>query len=105
MTALADTTATAGRTPAVGERKQLGTYTLSDGTTRQLVAQRIDGHVRLVDEPQAGRARRYVVERELEQDGYAALLALVADYLHVAGETDTVPAAGCPLDRYLERLS
>ncbi|MGO9959341.1 MAG: hypothetical protein ACLP50_25775, partial [Solirubrobacteraceae bacterium] len=28
-----------------------------------------------------GRGRRYIVERELEQDGYEALQALVSDYL------------------------
>ena len=37
--------------------------------------------VRVTDVPAQPGGRAYLVERELEQDGYDALLALVADYL------------------------
>ena len=43
----------------------------------------------------AGRA--YLVERELEQDGYEALQALVADYLDQAALLEDVPMAISPL--------
>jgi hypothetical protein len=38
----------------------------------------------VTDCPARGRGRAYLVERELEQDGNAALQALVADYLEQA---------------------
>jgi hypothetical protein len=105
MTALANNPTTAGDTPAVGEPHELGRYQLPDGTIRQLLAQRIDGHVRLVDVPLTGDGRRYLVERELEQDGYAALKALVVDYVTVAAERAEIPAASAPLERYLDHLA
>jgi hypothetical protein len=60
--------------------------------------------VRVTDVPAAGRGRAYLVERELEQDGYSALNALVADYLAQAQVLGDTPMAGSPLDRYLEHL-
>ena len=47
--------------------------------------------MRLVDVPASGRGRSYVVERELEQDGYDALKAIVADYLEQSRVHDQVP--------------
>jgi hypothetical protein len=44
-------------------------------------------------------ARAYLVERELEQDGYEALNALLADYLEQAGLLEDVPMAVSPLTR------
>ncbi len=90
MTALATTTTTR---PQVGKRTELGRYTLPDGTVRLVIGQRINGSVRLVDVPLAGCGRRYVIERELEQDGYAALKALAVDYLHVAARLGEIPMA------------
>jgi hypothetical protein len=89
MTALATPTTR----PQVGKRTELGRYTLPDGTVRLLIGQRIDGSVRLVDVPLAS-GRRYVIE--LEQDGYAALTALVGDYLQVAAGLGEIPM-GRPL--------
>ncbi len=60
--------------------------------------------MRLVDAPLDGHGRRYVVERELEQDGYGALLAIVQDYLAQAAKLNAIPLAASPLDRYLEHL-
>ena len=51
--------------------------------------------------------RCYLVERELEQEGpgaYAALKALVADYLDQARLLDRVPMAGSVVRHYLEAL-
>jgi hypothetical protein len=39
-----------------------------------------------------------LVERGLEQDGYAALLALVADYIEQAERHDEIPMLGSLLD-------
>lgn len=90
---------------SVGQRTELGRYTLPDRTVRLLIGQRILGHVRLVDAPQIGHGRSYIVETELERDGYAALTALVADYIQVGTERGEIPAASCPVDRYLEHLA
>lgn len=89
--------------PRTGAPTELGRYTLPNGTVRHLIGQRIEGSVRLVDAPLAGRGRRYVIERGLEQDGYAALLAITEDYLTQAEKLGTVPALP-PVDRYLEHL-
>ena len=60
--------------------------------------------VRVTDVPARAGGRAYLVERELEQDGYSALNALVADYLAQAELLGDTPMAGSPLDRYLEHL-
>jgi hypothetical protein len=80
----------------VGERTELARYTISSGE-RVLYGQRVDGVVRVTDVPAQGRGRAYLVERELEQDGYDALTALVADYVDQAGLLDDVPMAVSPL--------
>jgi hypothetical protein len=88
----------------VGQRVELARYTLSDGTERQLVGQRVNGVVRVTDNPAHGRGRAYLVERELEQDGNAALQALVADYLQQSARLDQVPMAENQLARYVQDL-
>jgi hypothetical protein len=99
------TTATTQPPAAVGKRTELGRYTLPDGQTRLIVGQRVDGVVRVSDVPARPGARAYLVERELEQDGHAALLALVSDYLQEADRLAAIPMACAPLERYLENLS
>jgi len=47
--------------------------------------------VRVSDVPASGHGRAYLVERELEQDGNAALNALVADYVDQARRLDAIP--------------
>ena len=59
--------------------------------------------VRVTDNPAGGRGRAYLVERELEQDGNAALQALVADYLEQANRHGEIPMH-IPLGRYLARI-
>jgi hypothetical protein len=80
----------------VGERIELARYSVPVGE-RVLYGQRVDGVVRVTDVPACGRGRAYLVERELEQDGYEALKALVSDYLEQAGLLDDVPMAVSPL--------
>jgi hypothetical protein len=80
----------------VGERIELARYTIPVGQ-RVLYGQRVNGVVRVTDVPVGGRGRAYLVERELEQDGYDALKALVADYVDQAGLLEDVPMAVSPL--------
>jgi hypothetical protein len=53
--------------------------------------------VRVTDVPARDRGRAYLVERELEQDGYDALKALIFDYLDQAELLEDVPMAVSPL--------
>lgn len=81
------------RQPAqVGERVELARYTVRSGR-RILYGQRVDGVVRIADCPADGAGRAYLVERELETDGYGPLQALIADYLAQARVLDAVPMA------------
>ena len=82
--------------PQVGERVELARYQISCGE-RILYGQRIDGVVRVTDVPANGHGRAYLVERELEQDGNAALNALVADYVQQARRLDAIPMSQCVL--------
>jgi hypothetical protein len=92
---------------AVGERVELARYTVTAGE-RILYGQRVGGVVRVVDRPATdGGGRSYLVERELEQEGpgaYAALKALVADYLTQAAVLDRVPMGSSVVRHYLEAL-
>jgi hypothetical protein len=80
----------------VGERIELARYSVHVGE-RVLYGQRVSGVVRVTDVPACGRGRAYLVERELEQDGYDALKALVSDYLEQAEALEDVPMAVSPL--------
>jgi hypothetical protein len=82
----------------VGKRVELARYTIPAGE-RVLYGQRVNGVVRITDNPASGRARAYLVERELEQDGNAALQALVADYVEQAVRHRVIPMHA-PLGRY-----
>ena len=68
----------------VGERTELGRYRTAADVERVLYGQRVATVVRVTDVPVDRPGRAYLVERGLEEDGYAALLALVADYLETA---------------------
>jgi hypothetical protein len=87
-----------------GHRTELGRYTVPTGE-RVLYGQRVDGVVRITDNPARGRARAYLVERGLEQDGNLALKPLVADYLALAERLREIPMASSPIERYLEHLT
>ncbi len=76
-----------------GQRVQLATYTTRDGDEpRVLIGQRVDGIVRVTDEPADGDGRRYLVEPQLESK--AALDALVEDYLAKAKRIGYSPMHG-----------
>jgi hypothetical protein len=82
----------ANATVTVGERVEIGRYT-ARGRKRVIYGQRINGVVRLTDRPLHGTGRSYLIESGLEQDGYAALNALIADYVTQAWVHDQVPMA------------
>ncbi|MGN6872540.1 MAG: hypothetical protein ACTHMY_29470 [Solirubrobacteraceae bacterium] len=75
----------------VGERTELGRYRTAAGVERVLYGQRVATVVRVTDVPVDRPGRAYLVERGLEEDGYAALLALVADYLETANRLGVPP--------------
>jgi hypothetical protein len=75
----------------VGERTDLGRYRTAAGVERVLYGQRVATVVRVTDVPVDRPGRAYLVERGLEEDGYAALLALVADYLETANRLGVPP--------------
>ena len=74
----------------VGQRVELARYTIPAGE-RVLYGQRVDGVMRVTDNPASGRGRAYLIERELERDGNAALHALVADYVEQAQRHGEIP--------------
>ena len=74
----------------VGQRVELARYRIPAGE-RVLYGQRINGVVRVTDNPANGRGRAYLIERELEQDGNAALQALVHDYVEQAERRGEIP--------------
>jgi len=86
----------------VGKRVELARYNIPAGK-RVLHGQRINGVVRVTDNPAVGAGRAYLVERELEQDGNAALQALVADYVDQAERHGEIPMH-VPLGRYLAHI-
>jgi hypothetical protein len=82
----------------VGERVELGRYRTAAGEERRLYGQRISTVVRVTDVPANGEGRAYLVERGLECDGYAALLALVRDYIGQADQLGVPPMATTPVE-------
>jgi hypothetical protein len=75
----------------VGERTELGRYRTAVGVERVLYGQRVARVVRVTDVPVESSGRAYLVELGLEEDGYAALLALVQDYLEEAKRLGVPP--------------
>ena len=86
----------------VGQRVELARYIIPGGE-RVLYGQRINGVVRVTDNPANGRGRAYLIERELELDGNAALQALVRDYVEQAELHGEIPMH-VPLSRYLAHI-
>jgi hypothetical protein len=62
-----------------GTPHELARYRLPDGSTRALVAQRINGRVAITDTPTTDEGRVYLVERHIESQ--AAIGGLVREYL------------------------
>ncbi len=76
--------------PQTGERVELARYTVAAGE-RIIYGQRVNGVVRVTDNPADGRGRSFLIERELEADGYQALLALVTEYVNQAAVCGEIP--------------
>jgi hypothetical protein len=74
------------------QQVQLARYTLTGGE-RVLCGHRVDGIVCITDRPAAGSGRAYLVEHGIQEDGFEALAALVADYTKLATKLDEVPMA------------
>ena len=91
-----------GSRSRVGQRIELARYTIPAGE-RVLYGQRINGVVRLTDVPLTAGGRAYLVERELEQDGNAALQALIRDYVEQAQRHGEIPMQ-VPISRYLAHV-
>jgi hypothetical protein len=81
-----DTMTATSPSRSVGERVELARYRTTT-SERILHGQRINGVVRITDSPVSG-GRAFLVERGLEQDGYAALQALVNDYISQSQRRD-----------------
>lgn len=73
--------------PRVGKRVELARYRITAGE-RILHGQRVNGIVRVTDSANDPGSRAYLIERGLEHDGYAALTALVADYVNESQQRD-----------------
>jgi hypothetical protein len=86
----------------VGDRTELARYTAGD-EERLVEGQRVNGVVRVTDRPASNRGRSYLVERGLEQDGYAALQALVADYTRQASRLAAVPMSTSAVRHTIEQ--
>lgn len=76
---------TTGDEKPAGRRVPLARYATSL-EQRVLVGQRVDGDVRVTDEPAAGQGRSYLVGSELESK--SALDALVSDYIAKSQKLD-----------------
>jgi hypothetical protein len=62
-----------------GEPHELARYQLPDGSTRALIAQRINGRVAITDLPIADEGCVYLVERHIESR--AAIRGLITEYI------------------------
>jgi hypothetical protein len=79
---------------------ELGRYTVPAGE-RVLYGRRVNGVAIVLDAPAGSEGTVYLVERDVERDGYSALRALVADYIATAQATHRIPM--CGTDRGVER--
>ena len=92
MTALPATTTTLP--DRVGELGyELGRYTIAGAGERVLCGRRVNREAIVIDAPAGSDGRVYLVDRDVEQDGYPALRALVADYIQTATALGQIPMA------------
>jgi hypothetical protein len=85
------TTTAQPTTKHTGEPVELARYQADVGE-RILIGERVDGRVRVTDEPATGTARSFLIEPWIESK--AALDALVNDYLEKAQRLGYVPMHG-----------
>lgn len=72
---------------------ELGRYTIAGAGERVLCGRRVAGEAIVIDAPTGSEGHVYLVERGVEQDGYLALTALVADYIQTATTLGRIPMA------------
>jgi len=75
---------------------ELARYTIPDAGERVLCGRRVNGEAIVIDAPTGNHGRVYLVERDIEPDGYPALKALIADYIQTATALGRVPMAPSP---------
>ena len=81
-------------TPRPRRKRALLACYEADGARRALYAERaLEGGLRLVDRPASGGGRAYLIDRDLEPDGAAAIRALAADYVDKAKRLGRIPMA------------
>ncbi len=80
------------RDGADGLGYELGRYTVA-GTERVLCGRRVNNAAIVIDAPLGSEGRVYLVERDVEHDGYSALRSLITDYLATARATGRIPMA------------
>jgi hypothetical protein len=78
-----------------GQARELARYQLPDGTTRAVIAQRIDGRVALSDRPTGNAGRVYLIERHVVSS--AEMKGIVAAYVDDCRRRGE-PAAPLPAD-------
>jgi hypothetical protein len=61
--------------------------------------------VRITGRPASGAGRSYLIERELDVDGYAALKTLVSEYIGQAHEIDAIPMVSSVVRLDLEPMA
>ena len=89
-------------TPATGaEPLELARYTIPEGE-RILIGRRVNGSAVVVDVPAGDTGRVYLVERDVQHDGRAALNAMIADYLDQAERYGQIPMLVAGLGRRLD---
>ena len=88
--------------PRVGKGGELARYRVGD-EERIVCGQRVDNVLRVTDRPANGHGRCYLIERGLENDGYAALKALVLDYVRQGEHLQAVPMASSAVRRAMEQ--
>ncbi len=71
---------------------ELARYTVA-GTERVLCGRRVNNVAIVIDAPLGSEGRVYLVERDVEHDGYSALRSLITDYLATARATGRIPMA------------
>jgi hypothetical protein len=84
------------------EQVALARYEFTGGE-RVLYGQRVNGVVRVTDRPARGPERSYLVECDVEPDGFPALEALIVDYTCQAARRDDIPMAMSSGSRSVER--
>lgn len=72
---------------------ELARYIVPSGERILCGHRTVKGEAIVIDAPVGCEGRVYLVERDVEQDGYSALRALLTDYVATARATGRIPMA------------